>query len=541
MGSRGANAVSAKDREDLAKLARKRLPWRKRGLSRAQRVIAFIEHLPITSGLLCGQKMRLMDWQKEWIEAVYRTNGDGARIVRTALLSVGRKNGKSGLAAGLTLCHLLGPESEPRGQCYTAACDRAQAAIIFSEMSAIIDLCPEFAHRVKVSSYHKRIEVLDGDGAGSRYEALSSDAKTKMGLSPSFSVVDEFGFAPNDELLTALQTASGARSEPLMVVISTQAPNDQHPFSQMIDYALKIERGEETNDAFYGKLYAAETDDDPWHPETWAKANPAIGVFRSLEDIARQSQEAQKMPGKEAAFRNLILNQRIAAETRFVNASEWKACCGELRPDLDGKVAYGGLDLSWSRDLTALVLVVPDADGTYDVVTRAWLPDDGLHEKAREDRTPWTLWRDQGHLTTCRGKTISPRDVALTILDYERQFDLRAIGYDRWGIANLKRELDAVGSKVELVPIGQGFRDMAPACDKLESAIARTELRTGGNPILTMSASNAVVSADPAGNRKLTKSKSDGKIDPLVALAMALTAASDHTPATMPACLAALV
>jgi phage terminase large subunit-like protein len=162
-------------------------PWEKKGISRAERVIRFCQCLPVTSGTLAGKNLRLRPWQKEIIRSIYRTV-KGKRIVRTALITIPRKNGKSQLAAALALCHLLGPEAESRGQVYSAAADREQASIIFKEMEAMILRIPEFRARCQIQSFHKRITDFQ---TGSEYHAMSSDARKAHGLSPSFIVYDE--------------------------------------------------------------------------------------------------------------------------------------------------------------------------------------------------------------------------------------------------------------------------------------------------------------------------------------------------------------
>jgi phage terminase large subunit-like protein len=166
MGLRGPGASRARLAREAAEQLDRTLPWTKKGLSRVNRIIAFLEFLPITKGKLQGQSMKLLPKQKQFIRRVYGPKGDDR--IRLAIKSEPRGNGKTGLIAGLGLCHLLGPESEPRGEVYSAAIDRQQAGLMFNEMEAIILAVPEFAARVNMQRFHKRMEVLAGDGAGSR-------------------------------------------------------------------------------------------------------------------------------------------------------------------------------------------------------------------------------------------------------------------------------------------------------------------------------------------------------------------------------------
>ncbi|WP_340672630.1 terminase large subunit [Bradyrhizobium ottawaense] len=540
MGLRGPGAKPKSGGAILSPKLRKRLPWEKKGLSRVERVVAFLEDLPITQGKLAGTKMKVRDWQREFLEAVYSEDAPGIRPVRTAILSLARKNGKTGLVAGLALCHLAGPEAEPRGECYAAANDRFQAGKIFAEIVAILGQHPELDARCNIIRFRKEIEVLDGQGKGSIFAALSSDAATKLGLSPSFTVVDELGYAPKRDLYDALDSAMGARDNPLLIAISTQAPDDNHVFSTLVDYGLKVQAGEVVDPSFHLTLYAAPESADPMARETWLKANPALGDFRSEEDVARQAAQAERIPSKMQDFRNKILNQRVAAHVRFIAKAEWDKCGGPIDIEaLKGRPCFGGLDLSAARDLTAWVLVFPMEDGTLHVLPRFFLPENGIADKSEADRVPYDVWARQGLLDLIPGSTIDPGFVAEAMAEDAARFDIQAAAYDRWRIEDLKRELARIGVELPLVPHGQGFKDMSPAVDALERSVAEALLRHGSHPVLTMCAANAVITKDPAGGRKLDKAKAAGRIDGLVALAMAESIAARFEPETLPACLLA--
>lgn len=498
-----------------------------------------MESLPITSGTLAGTTFRLRPWQRRMVERVYRTDAKGRRLVRTAVWSMARKNGKTDLAARLALAHIAGPEAEPRGEVYSAANDRFQAGRIFGEICAIIAKTPWLEARVSIRRHSKELEDIGEGGTGTVYAALSADVATKHGLSPSCVIYDELGQATSRDLLDALDTAMGARAEPLMLVISTQAARDDAPMSELVDYGLRVQRGEVRDPSFHLSLFTAPPDADPWSLKTWRLANPALGDFRSLADVRRLALQAQRMPSRQASFENLILNRRVDATAQFLSAAVWTPCGGAVDvATLKGRTCFAGLDLSASRDLTALVLVFEDDDGGFDAVPFFWLPADDLREREDTDRVPYVQWCDAGHLLTCSGKTIDPKAVALKIAELHGLYGIKAIGFDRWRIQDLKRELDAIGCAVELTPHGQGYRDMSPSIDALERAVYEVKLRHGGHPILTWCASNAKTTADPAGNRKLDKMKSTGRIDGLVALTMALGVAArqDRAPAWEPMC-----
>lgn len=544
MGMRGPGAKPKNKSIMSSPKLRDELPWEAEGLDRLERVIAFMEDMPVTQGKLAGTKMKLRDWQiEQFLEPIFTVDDEGKRRVRTAALSMGRKNGKTGISAALALCFLVGPEAEERGEIYFCAMDKAQAAKAWAECKAMLEAHPELSQRVNIIRFSKEIEVLEGQGKGSVLKALSADADSKLGLSPSFVLCDEIGYWPKRDLFDAMDSALGARDEPLIVAISTQAKDDTHFFSEMIDYGLKIKDGEVEDESFHLAMFAAGIDDDPWDPATWAKANPALGDFLSLEQVERMAMQAQRIPSKEADFRNKVLNQRIDGTVRFIAAREWNDC--NLGPvdeaALEGRECFGALDLSAARDLTCFLLVFPEEGGRYTVLPRFFLPEFDIEGKSDTDRVPYNVWAKQqdARLTLLPGKVIDPALVAEYIADECSRFNIQAIAYDRWRINDLERELEKLSVELPLVPFGQGYKDMSPAVDVLEVTVAQQKLNHAGNPVMRMCAANAVVTVDPAGARKLDKGKASGRIDGIVALAMALKTAQAHEEEGLPACLLA--
>lgn len=535
MGLRGPGAVALKRRNKTEDQPESRPPaphpWEDASLSRADRVIMFCESLPVTSGKLTGQSWRARPWQKRWLRKVYKTDRRGRRIVRTSVKSMARKNGKTDIAARLALCHLAGPEAEPRGEVYSAANDRTQAGKIFAEMVAIIMQVPWLKARVSIRRHSKELEDIGEGGTDSVYAALSADVATKHGLSPSFWVYDELGQSPDRKLFDVLDTAMGARDQPLGLVISTQAARDDAPLSELIDYGLRVKRKEIDDPTFHLELHTAPPELDPWDPATWKLANPALGDFRDLADVKRMAAQAQRMPSREASFRNLILNQRVDTVAQFLTAAVWGACAGPVDMEkLKGRPCFAALDLGASRDLTALVLLFTEGEGDkIDVVPFFWLAGD-LREHEDADKAPYSMWRDQGLLLTGGAATLDPKIVALKIAELHGTYRLRGLGFDRWRIEDLKRELDAIGCDVPLVPFGQGFQDMSPAVDEMERLVFEAVLRHGGNPVLTWCVANTKTESDAAGNRKPSKKKSSGRIDGAVSLTMAVGMISKAPP-----------
>src|SRR5262245_30698592 len=319
MGLRGIRANVKGDRHAVPPKVRARQSWDRAGLSRADRLIRFIESLTITSGIHAGRPFRLRPWQQTILRAWYATDADGHRIVRSGPLTMGRKNGKTALCAALALPHLVGPDVEARGSVVAAASDRDQSSLIFDELVAFIQGNPAFAARTNIQRHAKIIEDLV---SGTKFTALSSDAKKAHGMNPSVIILDELAQwgheGPVRALYTALTTATGARREPLTLIISTQTADEHAIMAQQIDYGKRVQAGELHDPTFSAFIYEAPLEADPWDEATWALANPALGDFRSLEEMRIFAARAQAMPIEAAQFRLYYLNQRIHAEARLI-------------------------------------------------------------------------------------------------------------------------------------------------------------------------------------------------------------------------------
>lgn len=491
--------------------------------SRAQRNIAWIErHCRIPEGRDVGKPVVLRDWQKVELVKIY----DNPHGTRRAILSFGRKNGKTALAAFILLLHLCGPEAKTNGQLVSAAQSRDQAAILFALAAKVVRMSPTLNGVVTVRDSAKQLLCPE---LGTAYKAMSAEASTAYGLSPVLIVHDELGQVkgPRSELYEALETATGAQENPLSIVISTQAPTDADLLSLLIEDALS---GKDKTTVV--SLYTAPPEADPFSEEAVRAANPAFGDFQNPKETMAMAEAARRMPSREAEFRNLILNQRVDMNAPFISRSAWTKCAGPVVSDLRGRAVYGGLDLSEVSDLTALVLVTP-VEEDWHVKPTFWLPEAGLVEKSRADRVPYDIWQKEGWLQTTPGRTVDYKFVAAHLWELYNEVDLRKIAFDRWNWRHLKPWLQEAGFSEDLLEgdsavfeqMGQGFQSMSPALRDLESAILNENLAHGGHPVLTMCASNATVQADPAGNRKLSKIKSHGRIDGMVALAMAMSVA----------------
>ena len=473
-------------------------------------------------GKLVGQPLRLQPWQRDILRAIY----DNPAGTRRAIISLGRKNAKTTLAACLLLAYLCGPpaRNRPNSELYSAAQSRDQAAIIFSLASKMVRLSPILSPAVRIMETAKTLVCPE---LGTRYRALSAEATTAFGLSPSLIIHDELGRVrgPRSQLYEALETAVGAQEAPLSIVISTQSATDSDLLSILIDDAL---RGADPSTIV--KLYTAPPELDPFSEEAIRAANPALDSFMNRKEVLAMAADAARMPARENEYRNLVLNQRVDVSTPFLAPDVWKACGGEPR-DITGLSVFGGLDLSESGDLTALVLGHVDPnDGVWHVRPFFWLPADRLAEKAARDHAPYDLWASQGHLETTPGAAIGYEFVAERLKEIFEDYQVTKIAFDLWNWAHLRPWLARAGFSEQtldktFVPFDQGYKSMSPAVRDLETLVLERKLRHGDHPLLTMCITNSVIERGDAGNRKLSKKRSTGRIDGAVALMMAIGAA----------------
>jgi len=495
---------------------------RKQKESRAERNIAWCEkYLRIPEGKHVGKPLKMAEFMKEDFRAIY----DNPHGTRRAIISRGRKNAKSFEAAAILLLHLCGREALRNSHLHSAALSRDQAALIFNLATKMVRMNEALNNVIMVRETKKELFCPE---LGIVYRALSADVGTNFGLSPALIIHDELGQVrgARSPLYEALETATAAQENPLTIIISTQAPTDADLLSVLIDDA---KAGHDPHTVL--RIDAADADDDPFAVATIEKANPALNVFMNKKEVLSMAHDAKRMPSRESEYRNLILNQRVEINNPFVTQSVWQGC-GTPPAPLDDVPVYGGLDLSSVADLTALVLI-GKKERVWQVHPTFWLPAKGLREKAKKDRVPYDLWREKDFLETTEGSTVSYEYVAQWLFHVCEIYNVRKIGFDRWNMKHLKPWLLKAGfseTKVEdiFVEFGQGTQSMSPALRDLEQALKAKELAHGNHPVLAMCAACAVIDSKDDANRKLSKNKSTGRIDGLVALTMAMGVAGQY-------------
>lgn len=494
---------------------------KKKQPSRGENVLAFIDRYCLTpEGQHVGKPIRLEPFQKKFILDSY----DNPHITNRAILSIARKNGKTALIACIVLAHVVGPERRQNAQLVSGALSRDQAALVYSLCEKMLHLQPAFNGLYKTVPSSKRIIGLK---ANTEFRALAADGGTSQGLSPLLSILDEVGQVrgATSPFIEAILTAQGAHENPLTIMISTQAPSDADFLSLQIDDAI---RSGDPHTVCH--VYAADPDCDLMDKTQWAKANPALGIFRSEKDLETQLQRASRIPAIESSVRNLLLNQRISLDSLWLAPKVWKSCDGQ--PDLDVfRGAYfvsAGLDLSMRNDLTAVVLSAKDDDGDIHLLPFVFAPETGMKERELRDKAPYTSWVEQGFLVAVPGATLD-YDWLCEYMKLQLAtlgITLASVNFDRWRINELKSSAARVGfaQEAEWVEVGQGYVGFSPRIEHFETYLLQGKMRHGAHPLLNMSAANAIVVRDPAGNRKIDKSKSTQRIDPLVAAVMSVGA-----------------
>lgn len=493
--------------------------------------IAFAHSLVVPAGKLVNTPLRLRLFQMNFIRDVYNPRQpDGKRKRRQAVLSVGRRAGKTLLAAILLLLHLVGPFKKPNSTIVSAATTRKQAGIVHRLVSQIIQRNTALLRKLNVVNSSKTVVHRED---GSTYTAISADAGSAMGEGLDFVIYDELAQTKGTALYDALMTSLGSQQEPLMMVISTQAPTDEHILSELIDYGLKVKAGSIDDDTFTVHLYTAEPECSLLDEGEWIKANPTLGDYRDIDEFRTMMRRAEKLPALEASVRNLYLNQRVQAKAPFITQGVW----GRGKDEIDERLFYSerkigaGLDLSARVDLSALVLAVEDDDGIIHLMPRIWTPNDTLDARAIRDRAPYRAWADRDLMIPVPGEALDYDFLAADIGELSKTINFAKIAYDRWRIDVFRQSLARQGLIIPLMSHGQGFKDMAPTLDLFEELCLAGRIRHGNHPVLKWAISNVVVAFDAAHNRKPEKAKSTGRIDPAVAAFMAVAALKLDTEA----------
>lgn len=496
----------------------------------ANRVFKFFEEvLKLNGGQFEGEPFNLVPWQSFVLGSLYgwKRKDDDTRRFRTAYVETAKGSGKSPLAGGIGLYGLIA-DDEPRAEIYAAASKRDQAQILFRDAVAMVDLSPLLDPILARSGARGKEWNLAYHKTDSFFRTLSSD-KAQSGARPHVGLLDEIHEHPDGTTVELIRSGTKSRSQALIFMITNSGHDKTSTCWHYHDFGEKVCAGALEDDAFFAFICGLDEGDDPFNDEScWVKANPSLehGI-PGYKYLREQVTSAKGMPSRQAEIKRLNFCMWTEALSPWISQELWSSCLDAAPRDLSayyGRTCWAGLDLSSTQDLTALVLLFePDSsDPYYRLVPFFWLPGDNLRLKQENDNVPYLTWRDAGYLQALTGSAVDKSAVLKKLVELSECFDVRGVAYDRWRIEDLKMLAEKDGLVLpEMVPFGQGYKDMSPALEKFETALLNKELRHGGHPILTWNAANAVTTKDPAGNSKVDKAKATGRVDGIVASIMA--------------------
>lgn len=494
-------------------------------------VIGAFSVLRHTKGRWAGQPLIPDPWQIAYFLAPVfgwvKWSSDAnkyVRVVRTAYMDVPRKNGKSTLSGGIAV-YLTGADGEPGAEVVAAASTKDQAGFVFAPIKTLVEKSPALKGR-----FIPRTGKILHPKSGSYMQVISSAADAQHGANLHGAIIDELHIHKTPDLVETLETGTGSRDQPLVVMITTA--DDGKPntiYARKRKYAEQLARGLFQDASFYGVVFAIPDGADPLRPANWAKANPGYPISPTHSYLESMAKRAKNSPAELASFKRLHTGQRTKQTTAYIDLKAWDRNKGTVlnEDDLQGRTAYGGLDLGSVSDITALCWLFPYTDGRvgYDAIWRFWAPEDTLDQLDKRTAGSASTWVRDGWLTLTPGNVTDYDFIQQQVLADMDAFDVETVGFDKWNATQLANTLLDEG--VPLVETRQGYRTMSPAMKEIQRLVLmgkRTDVRLhhGGNPVMRWMTDNLAVAMDPAGNVKPDKANASDKIDGWSALANAM-------------------
>jgi phage terminase large subunit-like protein len=495
----------------------------------ADHAIEFFSFLRLWEGEWKGCAFNLELWQKFIVGSLFgwkRT--DGTRRFRVGYIEIPRKNGKSPMLAGIGL-YLFMADDEPGAQVYSAATKRDQAKIVWKHAAKMAVTSPVLKNRIKIYWGKCNMHIAETE---SKFEPLGADADTMDGLNIHAALVDELHAHKSRAVWDVLETATSSRRQPMQLAITTAGVDQTSICYENHQYSEMVLKGTVQDDTFFAFIATIDKDDvENWDdPRVWAKANPNLGISVKLDDLKRKAVKAKEMPSFLNAFLRLHLNVWTQQVDRWIPLHLWDENAGIVaEEELKGRTCYGGLDLSSVSDITAWVMVFPrdDDQEELDILCRFWCPEARLHDPHNKYRDQYKTWVKQGFLMTTPGDAIDYSFVKAQIFKDAEIFNLVDLNIDRL-FQSHQVNMDLTTEGITVAGMGQGFLSMAAPMNEFERRLLTRKLHHGGHPVLRWMADNVAVRKDPAGNLKPDKAASQGKIDGIVALVMAIDRAMRH-------------
>jgi phage terminase large subunit-like protein len=448
---------------------------------------------------------------------------DGTRRFRLGYIEQGKGNGKSPLVAGIGLYGLVA-DGESRAEIFSAASKKDQAMILFRDAVAMVQQAPSLAKRLKTAGRDEKIWSIFDPVSNSFFRPISAD-DGQSGPRPHVGLIDELHEHKSPTVINMMLAGRKWRRQPLVIAI-TNSGFDRHSICwEYRSKGIKVVSGAEKDDTYFAYICALDEGEDPFEDEKcWIKANPCLGTIITNEYLREIVNQARGMPSVESTVRRLNFCQWTESNNPAIIWEYWDRATAHYKlEDFRGMSAIGSFDLSATTDLTAFVLAFLKDDKVW-LWPTFWIPKEGLAKRVQRDGVPYDAWARDEHILTTPGPSIDKDFVVSDVAKMLGKYDitLTKAPYDRHRIDVLEAACDRVGVKWPLEPFGQGFISMGPAWDTFEVALAESKLRHPDNPVLNWNASNAVIVQDPAGNKKLDKSKATGRIDGIVAATMSV-------------------
>lgn len=496
-------------------------------LYQAERMVNAIQMFKHIKGEYSGERIVLEPWQKFAICSLFWwvDRESGYRRFRTALIAVGRGNGKSSLLSALALA-MLALDGEGGAEVYAAAVTRDQARIVFDVAKTMVEGDKEFQHRYGVEiTAHSIVQP----STASVFRPLSRDARSLDGLNVHFGVCDEIAQHRSREVWDVLQTATGKRKQPMLIAITTAGNNLSGVGYELWKYSQMVLEGQREDDRLFAVIYAADEGDDWTVESTWRKANPNWNVSVMPEAIETLCRRAQTMGAQQPAFLQKHLNLWTGAAAAWLNMEDWKQCrdLQTMAEQLTIDASVLGLDMATKIDLTALVNVTAALHGDvthYYIKAWAFIPEDTVQTSPVAQ---YITWAQQGWLTITDGGTTDYAAVEATIIEWCKSHRVSDLAFDPWQSLNLckKLEREQCIPVIELRPTVANF---SPAMREIEALVREHRIHHDGNPMLEWCLQNIEVYEDRKENiypRKASPGDPACKIDLGVAL---ITAFARH-------------
>ncbi|MEB4781415.1 terminase large subunit [Paenibacillus jamilae] len=488
----------------------------------SQHAIDFFGYLRHSKGKWARQSFELQPWQKFIVGSIFGWlhKTTQLRRFRTAYEEIPRKNGKSTKVSGIGLYLTLADE-EYGAEVYAAATKRDQAKITFDEASRMVKASPDLLQHFRV--YKNNLHVIE---TGSKFEPLGADSDSQDGLNVHGGLIDEYHAHKTSAMYDVIESGTSAREQPLIYVITTAGINQNGPCYQLRDYAIKVLKGIQPDETFFAYIATIDDDDDPFDPEVWMKANPNLGISKSLDYMVKQANKAKQMATAYVNFLIKDLNRWTNAAVKWIPLSKWDASAGSIDlEELKGRKCYGGLDLSTKLDITAFALIFPPdtPDGEYIILVYFWIPEEAVQEKEDKDKALYTHWVKQGLVYTTPGNVIDYQFIRKTINDLGKLYKIEQIAYDPWKATQTALELTDDG--FTMVELSQTLKNLSEATQEFEKLVVSKRLIHGGNEVMRWMVDNTVVRMDENENVAPAKKKSTGRIDGVAAAINALARA----------------